>query len=101
MHFCCLLRLYRAAIACPVLLPLCLPGPLLEQMDVIEHHMGLADLLQVDETTHTYPRHEPVLPLILRDALVSTDKVLINSNTFVIKHGRQKPFPGRYVLSET
>ena len=48
---------------------LLMPGSFLEQMDVIQHHMGLPDLFQIDESPNTNPRHKAVLSLVFRDAL--------------------------------
>ena len=40
-------------------------GPLVEQVDVVEDHVGLADLVEVDEATHANPREEALLTVEL------------------------------------
>jgi len=38
---------------------------LVEQVDVIEDNVSLADLVEVDEATHANPREEPLLTVEL------------------------------------
>ena len=38
---------------------------LVEQVDVIEYNVSLADLVEVDEATHANPREEPLLTVEL------------------------------------
>ena len=41
----------------------------MEEVNVIEHHVSLSDLLQVEQATHTNPCHEAVFTMELRDEL--------------------------------
>lgn len=41
----------------------------LEELDVIENTVGLLQFLQVDQTSHTNPRHEPIFSMVVRQEL--------------------------------
>ena len=40
-----------------------------EEVDVVEHDVRLPQLVQVDQTAHSDPRHEPVLAVVVRHEL--------------------------------
>jgi len=42
---------------------------MVEEVDVVEHDVGLAQLVQVDQTAHSDPRHEAVLAVVVRHEL--------------------------------
>ena len=60
-------------------------GVLLEEVDVVEYDVGLGDLLQVNQPADPDPRHEPILPTVVRDELKTKKQLHGNIEIFHIK----------------